>query len=636
MARKRKDRGGSGKRGRPQRPKDVLPDLPDRRAIEGQMRSLLGGLGAPRGPGAAEAQELLDEAFRERDPRRRVSLARRALAAWPDCADAYVLLAEHCPRRREALALYQQGLAAGERALGPNGMAEHVGHFWGVLETRPYMRARLGLAFALWTAGRRDESIAHLQEMLRLNPNDNQGVRYPLAAQLLFLDRDDDVARLLEQFPGEGSAFWAYTRALLAFRQGGSTPKALGLLDVAQKVNRHVPDYLTGRKFPPRDEQDSYSPGQESEAHAYVAQFMPGWQSTPGAIAWLRANDAEAVRRKEKGPHPRGPLGMVKKWLVAKLPQEPESWQAGARALPSSLRISGGLVRLWVVLVTCPSEGLVLAHLVLEEEPTSAHLWDVLAQAMQFPISGAPHRPMAVMVRADERWEQLRPHVEEVGARVVVVDELEHFDEAFESASDRLIGKPMPGLLAMPGVTVEQVGRFYEAAAHYFREAPWKVVGYEIPIEVRCDRFTGGPWYAVVMGQLGLTRGLAVYEDLKMLRSLFQRGDSDDENARRSVATSVIYGPDVDLPLADVEAGQRHGWEVARADAYPWIMHKERGKAFRRPLGWELELMTGCLRSVPGVLRQRAQDDLRPEEVVVPLASGEWTFSLSWVEELDR
>ena len=52
--------------------------------------------------------------------------------------------------------------------------------------------------------------------MLRLNPNDNQGVRYSLAGFLLLLDRDDDLARLLEQFAHDDMTAWAYTKALLA------------------------------------------------------------------------------------------------------------------------------------------------------------------------------------------------------------------------------------------------------------------------------------------------------------------------------------------------------------------------------------------------------------------------------------
>src|SRR5262249_33781861 len=157
----------------------------------------------------ARAQDLMYQVFDEPDERRRLAMAREALEISPDCADAYVFLAENAPSRRAALDLYEKGVAAGERALGPRAFREDVGHFWGFLETRPYMRARAGLAHSLWTLGRRDEAIGHLREMLRLNPGDNQGNRYTLAAWLLAQDRDADLERLLDQYPDEGSATWA-------------------------------------------------------------------------------------------------------------------------------------------------------------------------------------------------------------------------------------------------------------------------------------------------------------------------------------------------------------------------------------------------------------------------------------------
>jgi hypothetical protein len=60
-----------------------------------------------------------------------------------ECADAYVLLAEAAQDPQEMRSLYEQGVQAGERVLGPEIFAEEVGHFWGIVETRPYMRARL-------------------------------------------------------------------------------------------------------------------------------------------------------------------------------------------------------------------------------------------------------------------------------------------------------------------------------------------------------------------------------------------------------------------------------------------------------------------------------------------------------------
>lgn len=40
------------------------------------------------------------------------------------------------------------------------------------------MRARAALAGTLWRLGRREEAVDHQRELLRLNPNDNQGLRY--------------------------------------------------------------------------------------------------------------------------------------------------------------------------------------------------------------------------------------------------------------------------------------------------------------------------------------------------------------------------------------------------------------------------------------------------------------------------
>ncbi|HXY17585.1 MAG TPA: tetratricopeptide repeat protein [Gaiellaceae bacterium] len=76
-------------------------------------------------------------------------------------------------------------VAAGERALGPRIFAEGAGYFWGLVETRPYMRARAALAALLWKLGRREEALEHARELLRLNPNDNQGIRYQQAKWLL-------------------------------------------------------------------------------------------------------------------------------------------------------------------------------------------------------------------------------------------------------------------------------------------------------------------------------------------------------------------------------------------------------------------------------------------------------------------
>jgi len=235
------------------------------------------------------AQELMYDAW-EATGSRRVKLARQALEISPDCADAYVLLAEEARSLPEAKRLYEQGVSAGERALGPQMFEEDAGHFWGIIETRPYMRARAGLASCLWQLGERQAAIEHYADMLRLNPGDNQGIRYVLANCLLRQGDDIALAKLLDQYKDDAMAEWLYTRALLAFRREGAGKKANAALKKALKENEFVPAYLLGKKRLPRQLPDYIGFGDENEAVSYAAGALAIWRETPGALDWLSSN----------------------------------------------------------------------------------------------------------------------------------------------------------------------------------------------------------------------------------------------------------------------------------------------------------------------------------------------------------
>lgn len=254
------------------------------------MERFLAALGDRGGDDpTAKAQDVMYEAWERATPRSRIALARKALSISPLCADAYVLLAEEAARTvEEAWDSYAKGVEAGELALGPEGFAEYEGQFWGFLETRPYMRARAGLAGTLLKLGDVDGAIGHFRAMLRLNPNDNQGIRYLLAGCLLRRGDDDALKKLLASYEDEGSAFWLYTRALLAFHDGGeSDEQAAALAREAWAANEHVPAILAGTKPPAPSESGYITLGGPDEATDYVMECGPAWHRTPGAVAWL-------------------------------------------------------------------------------------------------------------------------------------------------------------------------------------------------------------------------------------------------------------------------------------------------------------------------------------------------------------
>ena len=237
------------------------------------------------------AQDLIYKAWEAGTAKRRVALAEKAMEISPHCADAYVLLAEHAKRGGDAeLDLWRRGVAAGEAALGKRAFDELAGQFWGFLETRPYMRARLGLAMALWRRGIRDEAAAHLRDMLRLNPNDNQGLRYILAAQLVELGGDDELSLLLGQYRDDASAAWTFTAALLAFRRKGDNAKSRKLLAAAIEGNEFVPGYLLGERKMPARLPAFMGMGDADEAIHFTDAFGRGWKETPDALEWMRGS----------------------------------------------------------------------------------------------------------------------------------------------------------------------------------------------------------------------------------------------------------------------------------------------------------------------------------------------------------
>ena len=275
---------------------EPLPPLPDRRAMEGMMAQFTGGLfagdlfhaGGKGDDAPRRAQELMYDAWDADTKRERIALAKRALEISDLCADAHVLLAEEVATNViEARRHYEAGVAAGEKALGARAFEEDVGRFWGILETRPYMRARAGLAECLWEHGERDGAIAHLQDMLRLNPNDNQGLRHILTGWLLAVQDHEALEKLIEAYDDDVFAEWAYTKTLLAFRQHGPSSQAKAALKTAWTRNAFVPTLLTGARKIPRSIADHYSLGSKEEAVLYVLANKENWSATEGALQWL-------------------------------------------------------------------------------------------------------------------------------------------------------------------------------------------------------------------------------------------------------------------------------------------------------------------------------------------------------------
>ncbi len=386
-------------------------------------------------------QKLLDLAFEARNPNRQLSLARQVLDIDPDCAAAHLIVANYAANDEEALPLLEQAVAAAAKELGEDGFRDFAGQFWGFHETRPYMQARLELAECLWGLGRVDDAIKHFQQMLELNPHDNQGCRYRLVSALLQTERLNELTVLLGKYPEDVSAEWCYTRALLAFKREGDSEPAQIALQAAQQMNEHVPAYLVGAKRIPRKSPDYISPGQESEAVSFVAEFLSSWRSTPGAIPWVRKT--LKLDLPTETPKKRPVAWKRVQQVLLDVPQAKEAeWETDLFALPQN---SASGTRGWAMVIVNSSTGEPMLVQTWDDRPLDSELWSRLVDTMQNPEHAEPHRPQGIQLLRKSLVKAWSSKLGQLNVRCELVDELPQIDALKEAFQQKLASSSHPG-----------------------------------------------------------------------------------------------------------------------------------------------------------------------------------------------
>jgi tetratricopeptide (TPR) repeat protein len=238
-----------------------------------------------------QAQQLLFQAWEEPSSRKKMQLANQALNIYPNSPDAYNILAETTAHSdTEALALYKKAIIIGEKDLGSSFIKENKGHFWGLTETRPYMRAKYSYAEICLQSHRVDEAIKHFEDMLALNPNDNQGARYFLLTVYIQNRSYSKVAELIKQYEKEGSAHFLFAKVMVEYGLNGLSSRLPALFKKAYKHNPYVLRYLSGKKKLPNKLPEYIGYGDDNEAVEYVMRNSAIWGDHLPLLQWMIDN----------------------------------------------------------------------------------------------------------------------------------------------------------------------------------------------------------------------------------------------------------------------------------------------------------------------------------------------------------
>lgn len=211
----------------------------------------------------------------------------QVLAIQPDHVGALNYKAQLAETPEESRVFLTQAIQAGEAQLGPNFEKKYKGIFWLEPETRPYMTSLFLMAQVEEASENRKEAIRIYERLLKLNPSDNQGIRYELVGLLLAERMLPKCRKLLETYPDDGAWLkWAEVLYLFSMRDMAGAAK---LLKVARKLNPFVEQYLTDQLPFPEELPDLYSPGEESEAVLIVFSLIEAWTRRQNATLWLTA-----------------------------------------------------------------------------------------------------------------------------------------------------------------------------------------------------------------------------------------------------------------------------------------------------------------------------------------------------------
>ncbi len=706
------------------------------------------------------AMKLMELAYDQEEADKQRSLAQMALELWPDCVHALMMLAQLAETHEETLEKYEQAVEAGKRIMGPQGLEQYRGHFWYVAETRPYMYARKFQAEYLEHQGQFDQAIAIYQELLELNPGDNQGCRYPLTDLLLRSERLDELKVLLENYSDEVSVWWPLTHALLEFKIGGDTEQARDWLLKGTEMNPYLNNYMLSWKSIPTTPIEYTELGEESEALEYVLHALPAWRETPGALPWYRQttgatpppretrkrfswtktrkalqllpesdavweldlvqvevddqknsiwillivdvheqlplkmdvfeerpDDTEllievfSVMKNPDGIEPvrPGTLRLVRKTLHRKwrsklaqinvevdlvdefelLPEMTEgllesmesmlpvssdqpieideeqlqelpliaeaTWWVIVRRLSSWIHIDHELKSMFLLLVMETDRGIILKT-DLCETPTTDWIIGNIQQTMLRPMQVDPHKPGQIEVESEELLLQLGEPLEKLGIPCRTKQMEDFVDELFESMSEDLSGHRSFALTKCSGMTPEKLGEFYRAAAAYFRFAPWRKVPGDSVIHIHVEGLSNPDWYGVIMGQMGMELGIALYDDRENLRAIMEEDLTDEERGRITSGVALTFGEKSDASPLDCAAIEEYGWPIVNEQAYPTVIRVNPGMSTRMPLLWELELMQATISAIIPWLESKQKSI----ECEAHMANKQTTLKLYW------
>lgn len=234
-----------------------------------------------------QSDDLLFEAYEEPIKSKAIKLAKQALEINPDNIDAENFITKFETNTIKKLGKYKETLDKEQAKLEKEDFfnKENIGIFWGLLETRPYMRTKHSYMLTLMELGRYTEAIKQGEELLKLCESDNLGIRYLIIGLYTVLEKFEECEKLYNKY-SDDTAFMLFPLAVMYYKRGDYR-RCKKVLKEIQENNEYLLNYLIGRKkFTKTKVEDieingTYSWGSEEEAYFIAKDYRYLLETVP-------------------------------------------------------------------------------------------------------------------------------------------------------------------------------------------------------------------------------------------------------------------------------------------------------------------------------------------------------------------
>jgi tetratricopeptide (TPR) repeat protein len=224
------------------------------------------------------------------NPRIARGMFRSLIHRYPEHVDAHHHLALSYFRdgkAKEAAKAWKTGIELALKLL-PSTFSMHRDRLsWGVIRNRPFLRLYHGYGVSLMRTGNTEEALEVFENLLSLNPHDNQGARALVVECSFEMKRPEAVLALCDRFAHDALEQLVYGRPLALFQLDRKTEAARAFRR-AKKFYPLIARELTQDTHvrPEGWQEERITLGGADQAYAYWKEFGKFWRKTPGALAF--------------------------------------------------------------------------------------------------------------------------------------------------------------------------------------------------------------------------------------------------------------------------------------------------------------------------------------------------------------